>query len=82
MAKTDVSRYFSQTENGDPPMSAISEKGFVLGDAGRIIPGRRPSNLSMRPPPDNDIAPRDHNFVKTTFSKREQQLLTFYSPDF
>ncbi|KAH6915968.1 STE/STE11/cdc15 protein kinase [Coprinopsis sp. MPI-PUGE-AT-0042] len=69
MAKTDVSRYFAQ-ESGDPPMSPISEKGFVPGDAGKIIPvGRRPSNLSMRAPPDNDIAPRDHNFVKTTFSK-------------
>ncbi|TFK29664.1 hypothetical protein FA15DRAFT_663822 [Coprinopsis marcescibilis] len=66
MQKTDVSRYFTQI---DSPVTPTSE-GFVRGDAGRIAPlGRRTSNASVRPPPDNDISPREHTFVKTTFSK-------------
>lgn len=32
--------------------------------------GRRTSTSSVRPIPENDIGPREHSFVKTTFSKR------------
>ncbi|KAG2011848.1 STE/STE11 protein kinase [Coprinopsis cinerea AmutBmut pab1-1] len=66
MQKSDVSRYFNQFETPDSPVS----EGFVRGDAGRVAPiSRRTSNLSVRPPPENDISPREHTFVKTTFSK-------------
>lgn len=33
-------------------------------------PIRRASNTPVHPMADNDITPREHSFVKTTFSKR------------
>ncbi|KAF6761708.1 STE/STE11/cdc15 protein kinase [Ephemerocybe angulata] len=64
--KTDVVRYLSQMDNSESPVSET----FVRGDAGKVSPmGRRTSHSSVRPLPENDISPREHSFVKTTFSK-------------
>ncbi|KAJ2918695.1 hypothetical protein MD484_g1782, partial [Candolleomyces efflorescens] len=64
--KTDVVRYLSQMDMQESPVS----EGYVRGDAGKVSPiGRRSSTTSVRPLPENDISPREHSFVKTTFSK-------------
>jgi hypothetical protein len=43
--------------------------------------GRRTSTSSVTPIQENDIGPREHTFVKTTFSKRTYHLhLSFYVP--
>ncbi|KAF5387299.1 hypothetical protein D9757_005754 [Collybiopsis confluens] len=62
LQKSEVARYLSQVEMPDP----IPKSEDISGSP----PGRRISNASLRPSvPDNDMSPRDHSFVKTTFSK-------------
>jgi len=62
-------RYLSQMDMSDS--SPISASPKHKEDSGMISPtGRRTSHSSIRPL-DNDISPREHSFVKTTFSKRK-----------
>ncbi|KAF8159453.1 hypothetical protein B0H34DRAFT_673825 [Crassisporium funariophilum] len=66
LQKSEAVRYLSQLELPESPMSASPKRG---GDVGKISPiGRRTSNSSVRPG-NNDFSPREHSFVKTTFSK-------------
>ena len=61
----------SQVDLAESPVS----EGYVKGDAGKVSPiNRRGSNPATLPLPENDICPRDHNFVKTTFSQRKFSL--------
>ncbi|KAF8809477.1 hypothetical protein BYT27DRAFT_7094067 [Phlegmacium glaucopus] len=65
--KSDVVRYLSQLDMSDSSPTSASPKHRE--DVGMISPsGRRTSHSSIRPL-DNDISPREHSFVKTTFSK-------------
>jgi hypothetical protein len=61
LQKSEVVRFTSPIEIPDSP---VATDDHVSGSP----PGRRVS-LSTRPM-DQDISPRDHSFVKTTFSKR------------
>ncbi|KIK61777.1 hypothetical protein GYMLUDRAFT_42823 [Collybiopsis luxurians FD-317 M1] len=66
LQKTDITRYLSQIEMPDPTPEHPRAEDFVSGSP----PGRRISTSSMRPSlPDSEISPREHSFVKTTFSK-------------
>ena len=68
--KSDVVRYLSQLDM--PDSSPVSASPKHKEDLGQISPtGRRPSHSSVYPPLDNDISPREHSFVKTTFGKRK-----------
>ncbi|KAE9397077.1 hypothetical protein BT96DRAFT_996156 [Gymnopus androsaceus JB14] len=58
-------RYLSQIEMPDSTPEHPRPEDLVSGSP----PGRRMSNASMRPSVDNEISPREHSFVKTTFSK-------------
>ncbi|TFK39801.1 hypothetical protein BDQ12DRAFT_511749 [Crucibulum laeve] len=60
--KTEAVRYLSQIEMPDTPSEGLRETN-------PSPVGRRTSNASIRPLGDNDISPREHSFVKTTFSK-------------
>ncbi|KAF9482547.1 Pkinase-domain-containing protein [Pholiota conissans] len=61
--KQDAVHYLAQLDIPDSPISG--------SPAGQISPiARRTSAASVRPLDNNDFAPRDHSFVKTTFSKR------------
>ncbi|KAF8966314.1 hypothetical protein BDZ97DRAFT_1808980 [Flammula alnicola] len=63
--KSDAVRYLSQLDVSDSPISASPKRD----DVGKISPiGRRTSAASVRPL-DNEFSPREHTFVKTTFSK-------------
>ena len=67
LQKPDI-RYLSQLEMPDSsPISASPKNKDVrnMSPAGRLA-----SHSSVRPL-DNDISPREHSFVKTTFSKRK-----------
>ncbi|KAF8825708.1 hypothetical protein HHX47_DHR6000200 [Lentinula edodes] len=64
LQKSDVVRYLSQIEMPGSIPEPSSHEDIVSGSP----PGRRMSNTSMRPSND-EISPRDHSFVKTTFSK-------------
>lgn len=66
--KSDVVRYLSQLDMSDS--SPVSASPKHKEDVGKISPtGRRKSHSSAIHPLDNDISPREHSFVKTTFSK-------------
>ena len=56
-------RYLSHLETPDSPLSASPKEhlGFM---------GRRTSASSVGKPSDGEFSPREHSFVKTTFSKR------------
>ena len=70
LQKSDVVRYLSQLDMSDSS-SPISASPKHRDDSGMISPsGRRISHSSVRPL-DNDISPREHSFVKTTFSQRK-----------
>jgi hypothetical protein len=77
--KSDVVRYLSQLDMSDA--SLVSTSPRHKDEFGMISPtGRRTSHSSVRPL-DNDISPREHSFVKTTFSKRKfdfVKLLSFF----
>ncbi|KAJ3839692.1 Pkinase-domain-containing protein [Lentinula raphanica] len=62
--KSEVVRYLSQIEMPDSTSEHPRSDDNISGSP----PGRRMSNASMRHPVD-EISPRDHSFVKTTFSK-------------
>ncbi|KAF8202162.1 hypothetical protein BJ912DRAFT_431034 [Pholiota molesta] len=63
--KSEVVRYLSQLDIPDSPISGSPKRL----EGGKISPvARRTSAASVRPL-ENDFAPRDHTFVKTTFSK-------------
>lgn len=75
--KSDVVRFLSKGEFPESPTASEFpySKDFVSSPS-PLPPsspvGKRASNASMRPPQsDSEHAPGDHNFVKTTFSKRE-----------
>lgn len=66
--KSDVVRYLSQLDKSDS--SLVSASPRHKDEFGMILPtGRRTSHSSV--PLDNDISPREHSFVKTTFGKRK-----------
>lgn len=65
LQKSEAVRFLSQVEMPDtPPLEEYSHDDAISGS-----PPRRHSNSSARPLADNDISPREHTFVKTTFSK-------------
>ncbi|KAK0488943.1 STE/STE11/cdc15 protein kinase [Armillaria novae-zelandiae] len=65
LQKSEAVRFLSQVEMPDtPPLGDHPHDDAVSGS-----PPRRHSNSSARPLADNDISPREHTFVKTTFSK-------------
>lgn len=59
LQKSEAVRFLAQIEMPDSPEAEESVSGSP--------PGRR---ISFSRPMDQDISPRDHSFVKTTFSKR------------
>ncbi|KAG6821432.1 hypothetical protein H0H93_010156 [Arthromyces matolae] len=67
LQKSEFVRYLSQLETPDF-LSADN-----VGQGGPSPLGRRISDASIRPSPlvDSDISPSEHQFVKTTFSKRQ-----------
>lgn len=66
--KSDFVRYLSQLDTSDS--SLVSASPRHKEEFGMISPtGRRTSHSSV--PLDNDISPREHSFVKTTFGKRK-----------
>ncbi|KAG6833014.1 hypothetical protein H0H87_012600 [Tephrocybe sp. NHM501043] len=70
LQKSEFVRYLSQLDSPELPITESSVRDDV-GDK-VLPPGRRISNVSVRPPGplvDSDISPREHQFVKTTFSK-------------
>ncbi|KAG6860876.1 hypothetical protein C0995_006431 [Termitomyces sp. Mi166 len=59
-------------ETLDPPGDDPTPRGDARGGPSQL--GRRASDVSVRPPGstvDSEISPREHQFVKTTFSKRQ-----------
>lgn len=68
--KSDAARIFNHLDIPESPTAETTPRtdDFVSGSPPNQ---RRLSNASQRPPVDNDIAPREHSFVKTTFSKRK-----------
>ena len=67
--KADVVRYLSQLDMSDS--SPISASPRHKDEFGIILPTERRISHSSIPPLDNDISPREHSFVKTTFGKRK-----------
>ena len=64
--KSDVVRYLSQLDS-----SPVSASPRQKDEFGMISPTERRASHSSIPPLDNDISPREHSFVKTTFGKRK-----------
>ncbi|KAK0467032.1 STE/STE11/cdc15 protein kinase [Desarmillaria tabescens] len=64
LQKSEAVRFLSQVEMPDTPLGEYPHDDAISGS-----PPRRHSNSSARPLADNDISPREHTFVKTTFSK-------------
>ena len=67
--KADVVRYLSQLDLSDS--SPVSASPRHKDEFGIILPTERRTSHSSIPPLDNDISPREHSFVKTTFGKRK-----------
>lgn len=69
LQKSDVVRYLSQLDKSDS--SLVPASPTYKDEFGMISPtGRRTSHSSVRPL-DNDVSPREHSFVKTTFGERK-----------
>ncbi|KAJ8462505.1 hypothetical protein ONZ45_g17910 [Pleurotus djamor] len=68
--KTDVLRYLANIDGPDTPVSENLPRSDDGTNPSPVI-GRRTSHSSVRPSllGDNEISPREHTFVKTTFSK-------------
>lgn len=66
LQKVDVVRYLAGLDVPDSPISASPGR---RAEASPAPVGRRTSMSSVRPM-DSEISPREHTFVKTTFSKR------------
>lgn len=64
LQKSEVVRYLSQVRMPDSPSSTHAIDIPTSPD------GRRISDASVQPLADNDISPREHSFIKTSFSKR------------
>ena len=67
--KSDFVRYLSQLDTSDS--SLVSTSPRYKDEFGMISPTERRTSHSSVPPLDNDISPREHSFVKTTFGKRK-----------
>lgn len=72
LQKSEVARYLSQIEMPEPSSPEALARVDDISSSSPTAP--RASNASVHPMADNDIAPREHSFVKTTFSKRKQTL--------
>jgi hypothetical protein len=75
MQKNDFVRYLSQFEfSNDSPVSDVRPDDFT-----NVLPNARRLSNALAPPRsqvDNDgSSPREHTFVKTTFSKRKYYSL-------
>ncbi|KAG5641912.1 hypothetical protein DXG03_003979 [Asterophora parasitica] len=66
LQKSEVVRYLSQMEMPESLTAETSTRGH---EKGKASPLGRTSELPIRPLADNDMSPREHSFVKTTFSK-------------
>ncbi|PPR08146.1 hypothetical protein CVT24_012360 [Panaeolus cyanescens] len=66
LQKVDVVRYLAGYDAPDSPISASPGR---RAEASPAPVGRRTSMSSVRPVENNEISPREHSFVKTTFSK-------------
>ncbi|KAF5316572.1 hypothetical protein D9619_006466 [Psilocybe cf. subviscida] len=64
--KAELNRHFAQMENPDSPISASPSR---RDEAGVSPVDQRVSAASARPVENNEFSPREHKFVKTTFSK-------------
>lgn len=74
LQKSEAVRFLSQVDMPDTP--TVDE--HATDETPLHSPPRSPrrrSNSSARPLADNDISPREHTFVKTTFSKRTCPIL-------
>lgn len=67
LQKSEVARYLSQIEMPEPSSPEALARVDDISSSSPTAP--RASNASVHPMADNDIAPREHSFVKTTFSK-------------
>ncbi|KAF5383862.1 hypothetical protein D9615_003632 [Tricholomella constricta] len=67
LQKSEFVRYLSQIDMPESPTAETFARGEDKSKASS--PGHRTSEVSIRPLADNDISPREHSFVKTTFSK-------------
>jgi hypothetical protein len=70
--KSDAVRYLSQMEISESPGSASPKRD----DLGTPI-GRQTSMASVQAVERNEFSPREHTFVKTTFSKCESDETFF-----
>ncbi|KAF8074848.1 STE/STE11/cdc15 protein kinase [Lyophyllum atratum] len=67
LQKSEFVRYLSQMDMADSP---IAESSARVDEQGKSSPFGHPTpEVPIRPLADNDISPREHSFVKTTFSK-------------
>ena len=78
--KADVARYLSQLDMSDS--SPVSASPRQKNEFGMISPTERRTSHSSLPPLDNDISPREHSFVKTTFGKRKSDFVKSRCPFF
>ncbi|KAF9563140.1 hypothetical protein CPC08DRAFT_761081 [Agrocybe pediades] len=63
--KSDAVRFFAQLDSPDSPVSASPKRD----DIGKIAHINRRTSASSVRPGENEFSPREHTFVKTTFSK-------------
>ena len=71
--KSDFVRYLSQMDMSDSSLVSVSPRH--KDELGMMSPTERRTSHSSIPPLDNDISPREHSFVKTTFGKRKFDFL-------
>ncbi|KAF4593894.1 hypothetical protein EYR40_008689 [Pleurotus pulmonarius] len=69
-SRSDALRYLANLDSSDAPVSENLQRSDDGSSASPAL-GRRTSHSSVRPSllGDNEISPREHTFVKTTFSK-------------
>ncbi|RDB20820.1 hypothetical protein Hypma_012023 [Hypsizygus marmoreus] len=67
LQKSEVVRYLSQIDITESPTTQAFTR--VEDNVYAAPLGKRTSDASILPLADNDISPREHSFVKTTFSK-------------
>lgn len=70
--KSDAVRFLAQLDIPDSPVSASPKRDAI---------NRRTSTSSVRPG-ENEFSPREHSFVKTTFSKRAFPCTKYILLDF
>lgn len=69
LQKSEAVRYLAQVEMPESPTTDLTPR------VEEFVSGSPPRTPTVQRPGDNDISPREHAFVKTTFSKRKY----FYS---